>query len=71
MQRFGKLDVLCNVAGVLQFAHTHEVELKDWERILAEDDLPDLETHMRRYRFRPPPVLRILNALTPRRASSG
>ncbi len=35
LQRFGKLDVLCNVAGVLQFAHTHDVELKDWEHILA------------------------------------
>ncbi len=35
LQRFGKLDVLCNVAGVLQFAHTHDVELKDWERILS------------------------------------
>ncbi len=35
VHRFGRLDVLCNVAGVLQFAHTHEVELKDWERILS------------------------------------
>ena len=29
-----RLDVLCNVAGVLRADHTHEVKLADWERIL-------------------------------------
>ncbi len=32
---FGRLDVLCNVAGILQFGHTHEFSLEDWNRILA------------------------------------
>lgn len=33
--RFGALHVLCNVAGILQFAHTHEVPLADWNRVIA------------------------------------
>lgn len=33
--RFGRVSVLCNVAGVLRFQHTHEVTLEDWNRILA------------------------------------
>jgi len=32
---FGGLDVLCNVAGILRFGHTHEFELDDWNRVLA------------------------------------
>lgn len=35
LARFGRLHVLCNVAGVLRFQHTHEVSLDDWNRILA------------------------------------
>ena len=35
VERFGRLDVLCNIAGILQFRHTHEVSLEDWNRILA------------------------------------
>jgi NAD(P)-dependent dehydrogenase (short-subunit alcohol dehydrogenase family) len=35
IQRFGKLDVLCNIAGILKFGHTHEWKLEDWSRILA------------------------------------
>ena len=31
----GKLDVLCNNAGILKFGHTHEFTLEDWSRILA------------------------------------
>jgi NAD(P)-dependent dehydrogenase (short-subunit alcohol dehydrogenase family) len=34
-ERFGRLDVVCNVAGVLRFDHTHELALADWSRILA------------------------------------
>ena len=34
-RRFGKLDVLCNIAGILKFGHTHECKLEDWNRILA------------------------------------
>jgi NAD(P)-dependent dehydrogenase (short-subunit alcohol dehydrogenase family) len=32
---FGRLDALCNVAGVLVFAHSHEMSLADWDRTLA------------------------------------
>jgi NAD(P)-dependent dehydrogenase (short-subunit alcohol dehydrogenase family) len=35
VSRFGRLDVLCNIAGILQFGHTHEFPLADWNRILA------------------------------------
>ena len=35
ISRFGRLDVLCNIAGILQFGHTHEFPLADWNRILA------------------------------------
>lgn len=34
VERFGGLDVLCNIAGVLKFCHTHEHTLEDWRRIL-------------------------------------
>ncbi len=34
LDRFGKLDVLCNIAGILKFGHTHEFPLEDWSRIL-------------------------------------
>ena len=32
---FGQLDALCNVAGVLKFAHSHEMLLADWNFVLA------------------------------------
>jgi NAD(P)-dependent dehydrogenase (short-subunit alcohol dehydrogenase family) len=35
LDRFGGLHVLCNIAGILQFGHTHEVSLDDWNRILG------------------------------------
>jgi NAD(P)-dependent dehydrogenase (short-subunit alcohol dehydrogenase family) len=35
IERFGKLDVLCNVAGILRADHTHELQLSDWNRILS------------------------------------
>jgi len=35
LERYGRIDVLCNVAGILQFGHTHEVSLEDWNRILG------------------------------------
>jgi meso-butanediol dehydrogenase/(S,S)-butanediol dehydrogenase/diacetyl reductase len=34
LDAFGQLDVLCNVAGILRFDHTHELSLDDWRRIL-------------------------------------
>lgn len=33
--RFGKLDILCNVAGLLRMAHFHELQLEDWNRLIA------------------------------------
>lgn len=35
LERFGRLDVVVNVAGVLSFSHTHEVALEEWNRLLA------------------------------------
>lgn len=35
VERFDKLDVLCNVAGILRSEHSHEAKLDDWNRILA------------------------------------
>ena len=32
--RFGRIDVLCNVAGILHWDNTHELELDVWERVL-------------------------------------
>ncbi len=33
VERFGRLDSLCHVAGILRFAHTHEMPFEDWRRI--------------------------------------
>jgi NAD(P)-dependent dehydrogenase (short-subunit alcohol dehydrogenase family) len=30
-----RLDVLCNIAGIGKFAHTHEVPVSEWDRIIA------------------------------------
>jgi NAD(P)-dependent dehydrogenase (short-subunit alcohol dehydrogenase family) len=35
VERFGQLDSLCNVAGILRTDHTHELKLDDWNRVLA------------------------------------
>jgi len=35
VSELGKLDVLCNVAGILHSAHTHELKPEDWQRVLA------------------------------------
>jgi NAD(P)-dependent dehydrogenase (short-subunit alcohol dehydrogenase family) len=32
---FGRLDALCNVAGVLVLAHAHEMPVAEWDRVLA------------------------------------
>jgi NAD(P)-dependent dehydrogenase (short-subunit alcohol dehydrogenase family) len=33
IERFGGLDALCHVAGILRFAHTHEMDTETWRRI--------------------------------------
>jgi meso-butanediol dehydrogenase/(S,S)-butanediol dehydrogenase/diacetyl reductase len=33
-EEFGRLDVVVNVAGILQFKHTHETTVEEFERIL-------------------------------------
>lgn len=35
VERFGRLDVLVNIAGILRIEHTHELSLEDWNRVLA------------------------------------
>jgi len=35
VSRFGRLDVACNVAGILRFDHTHELALADWSKVLS------------------------------------
>jgi NAD(P)-dependent dehydrogenase (short-subunit alcohol dehydrogenase family) len=35
VDRFGRLDVLCNVAGILRFDYFQDLDLDDWNRILA------------------------------------
>jgi NAD(P)-dependent dehydrogenase (short-subunit alcohol dehydrogenase family) len=34
-QAFGRLDALCNVAGIIFFANAHEMAPADWEKTLA------------------------------------
>jgi len=33
--RFGRLDALCNVAGVFKFAHADQLTREDWDRTIA------------------------------------
>ncbi len=35
VETFGRLDALCNVAGVLKLAHSHEMPVADWNFVLA------------------------------------
>jgi len=35
VERLGRLDVVCNVAGILRFDHTHALSFADWSRVLA------------------------------------
>ena len=35
VERFGRLDTLCNNAGVIGYQHTHEMTLEFWRRILS------------------------------------
>ena len=33
--RFGRLDALCNVAGIIKFANSHTMDPRDWHRTIA------------------------------------
>jgi len=33
--RFGRLDVLANIAGILRFEHTHQVTDDEWDQVIA------------------------------------
>lgn len=35
VQAFGRLDALCNVAGVLKLANSHEMPVADWNLVMA------------------------------------
>ena len=35
VERFGRLDALCNIAGVFKFSHAHEMPRADYERTIA------------------------------------
>ena len=35
VERFGRLDTLCNNAGIIGYQHTHEMTLDFWRRILS------------------------------------
>lgn len=35
VERFGRLDALCNVAGIFKFSHAHEMTRADYERTIA------------------------------------
>jgi NAD(P)-dependent dehydrogenase (short-subunit alcohol dehydrogenase family) len=35
VEHFGRLDALCNVAGMVKFANSHTMPREDWERIIA------------------------------------
>jgi NAD(P)-dependent dehydrogenase (short-subunit alcohol dehydrogenase family) len=35
IEAFGRLDALCNVAGVLKLANSHEMPLADWNLVMA------------------------------------
>lgn len=35
IERFGRLDSLCNIAGFLRMDNFHELALEDWNRVLA------------------------------------
>lgn len=35
IERFGRLDALCNIAGIIQFEHTDKTSFEMWRRILS------------------------------------
>ena len=35
VERFGRLDALINIAGILLLEHAHQIELEDWNRVMS------------------------------------
>lgn len=35
IDRFGRIDVLCNIAGVIHYGHFVEIPIEDWRRVFA------------------------------------
>ena len=35
VEEFGRLDALCNVAGILKLSHSHAMSVTDWNQVLA------------------------------------
>lgn len=35
VQAFGRLDALCNIAGIIKFSHSHEMPREEWDRTIA------------------------------------
>lgn len=35
IDRFGRLDALCNIAGILRFDHAHDLTLENWNRVIG------------------------------------
>ena len=35
VERYGRLDSLCNIAGILRFDNTHELTLEEWNEVIA------------------------------------
>lgn len=34
IEQYGKLNALCNIAGMLRFDHTHELKMEDFDRVM-------------------------------------
>lgn len=34
IEKFGKLNALCNIAGMLRFDHTHEMDMADFDKVM-------------------------------------
>ena len=35
IERYGRLDTLCNIAGILRMSHAHEISQEEWNLVLA------------------------------------
>ncbi|MEM7408927.1 MAG: SDR family NAD(P)-dependent oxidoreductase [Myxococcota bacterium] len=35
LERYGRLDAVCHIAGILRFAHTHEMDFETWRKVQA------------------------------------